>query len=135
MGDFYADMQAMVRSILKPSSQGGLGQTGIELVTTITAGADPDQPWLTVDQEMRETIVGSAGKVSSEMVDGETIYSGDTLVTASLPLVSDWRLPSPTGRRLGISFDGRPPLPVVSSFATPPSGVPVKINFVVRGAT
>lgn len=134
MSDFFQDMQAMVRDILKPSNLGGLGQVGLELVTTITAGADPDQPWLTEDTEVREVIVGAATKATSEMVDGETVYTGDTIVTASLPLASEWRLPSDDHRRLGISFNGRPPVTVVASYANPPAGVPVAIIFVVRGA-
>lgn len=137
MADLYTALQAMMRDLLKPSSQGGLGQSGIELIRTVAGqAANPDRPWETDDStESRETLRASAQVVGSDMADGETVLFGDIIVRAAYPIGVDWRMPEDEdGASLSISFDGRPPVAVVGSYAVPPSGPPVSITFVVRGS-
>lgn len=116
---FYADMQAMVKDLLKPDTDGGLGQ-GPLTIRRVTGSAliDPAQPWLgstytTADQTVNQVATGK-----NEYRTGETLIGVDMQIMTTVPPV----LPE-VGQEVlrdGVAL-GR----IVRCEVFPPTGTPV----------
>lgn len=125
---FYAEMNAMVKDLLKPDTSGGLGQVGIRLVREVAAPPDPDAPWLGSTVETEETTLLAVASGVDDLADGVTILSTDVLVTSAVPDVP-WELAD--GVTLRIEINGVR-YSVVSVDTMPRAGTPVAVKFIVR---
>lgn len=132
MADFYAEMAAMVNDLLKPTSQGGLGQGLLQLgrKTTTPAGNEWDPPIDTVAP--LETVKGAVRGVSADMVAASPIGPSGPIIKASdlsaviAPPKGDYR----TGDVFMI--DGQP-FDILTVTNIPPAGTLVAVRYVLRG--
>lgn len=128
---FYQEMQDMVRDLLKPDTEGGLGQVTAVLLRTTPGTVDPNAPEIEVTPiEVKETLraaVSGAGKYA----DGVTILASDFRVVAAVPEMN-WQWPiAPSRAVLGLELDGRP-YQIVSVKGIPAIGTPVAVEFIAR---
>lgn len=129
MADFYAEMAAMTRGLLAPTSAGGLGQGSI-ILTRITPGvADPTKPWIPVQPTTQsETLSGAVRGVSEKLVGtavGEqVIVASDRMVICAVPVMK---------YKAGdvLSVDGVP-VNIISFDNIPAAGTPSAVRFVIR---
>ncbi len=129
---FYQEMQDMVRDLLKPDTEGGLGQVTVILVRTIPGAVDPSAPEIevapTVVRETLRAAVSGAGKYA----DGVTILSSDFRIVAAIPAMN-WLWPvSPSRAVLSLELDGQA-YQVVSVKGIPAIGIPAAVEFIARG--
>lgn len=123
---FYSEMAAMVADLLKPDTQGGLGQEVIEI--SRLRDLDPDNPWggSTYDTE---TLRGAARGIGQALVGtevgGTVLLATDKLVTCATPSI-----PYKAGDRL--SLDGRS-VHIISYEPIPAVGRVCAVKFIVRG--
>lgn len=75
---FYAEMQDMVRDLLQPDSQGGLGQGAIAIVRETPGVPSPSAPWVPVVPSKQTEKVNQIGKPKAEYVSQGTIIVTDT---------------------------------------------------------
>lgn len=130
MADFYADMAKMAKGLLKPTSQGGLGQ-GTMTLTRVTPGApNPDRPYDPV-QPITQTVDlnGAVRGVSKELIGteigGTIILSSDRQAICDVPSIS-----YTAGDVL--SIDGVP-VTVLGVENIPAAGIPAAVKFTIRG--
>lgn len=129
---FYQEMQDMVRDLLKPDTEGGLGQVTAVLVRTTPGAVDSSAPEIevapTVIKESLRVAVSGAGKYA----DGVTILTNDFRVVAAVP-VMNWQWPvAPSRAVLSLELDGRT-YQVVSVKGIPAIGTPAAVEFIARG--
>lgn len=125
---FYADMQQMARDLLKPDSQGGLGQGTIEIVRVTTApGENPWDPSTTTTA--KETLRGAAKGISKELIGTE---AGGTVILASDREVI-CEVPKSTYKPTdALTIDGKT-VTVLSVQKIPAAGIAAAVKFIVRG--
>jgi len=127
---FYDDMQAMARDLLKPDSQGGLGQ-GIIQLTRITRGAvDPNKPWeIPTETTQTETLDGAVSGISKELIGteagGTVLLASDRKAICTVPAM---------GHTAGdtLSVDGVP-VHIIAVEKIPAAGTTVAVRFIIRG--
>lgn len=123
---FYADMQAMVKDLLKSDSEGGLGQGEIYFIRRykVAGSSKLDLP---VVSDIREPVVGAVTG-AAKWADGKTILETDYACTTSVPAV-DW-LPNDESTTL-IEIDGKE-YTVVETKTLPPAGTSAAVRFFLR---
>ncbi len=127
---FYDDMQAMARDLLKPDSQGGLGQGTITLTRMVPGTPNPDTPWIPVeDIPHTVTIKGAVRGVSKELIGTEVgsavIVASDRIAITEVPSIQ-----YTAGDTL--SVDGKPVM-VLNVQNIPAAGVTSAVRFIIRG--
>lgn len=130
---FWADMQAMVSDLLRPDTEGGLGQVTIELTRTVPGVVDPDRDWEAVPPTSVETEqLLAAASGADEYADGTTVLKTDLRIVSAVPTIN-WRMPvEGEAARLSLTLDGRP-VEIIRVRGMPPVGVPVAVEFIARG--
>lgn len=127
---FYDEMAAMARDLLKPDTQGGLGQGKLELIQTRPGVPDPDRPLDPVEPiRKRETLKGAVRGVSKELVGTEV---GGTVILAT-DRVAICEVPSieyTAGDAL--SVDGVP-VHILAFSKIPAAGTTSAVRFTIRG--
>ena len=118
----------MARDLLKPDSQGGLGQGKIEIVRVTTVpGANPWDPSTTTTT--KETLRGAAKGISKELIGteigGTVILASDREVICEVPK-STYK---PTD---ALMIDGET-VTVLSVQNIPAAGITAAVKFIVRG--
>lgn len=130
MADFYADMAAMARDLLAPTSQGGLGQGEIKLVRRIPGTPNPGRPWELVEPTTQtEVIRGAVRGISKQLVGTEV--GGTVLLASDRQAICE--VPSmqyAAGDTL--SVDGVP-VHIIAFERIPAAGVPSAVRFTIRG--
>lgn len=129
MADFYSEMNQMARDLLKPTSQGGLGQGEITLSRTTPGTPDEDEPWVPVEPTVTtETLDGAVRGVDKRLVGTE---AGSTVILASdrQAIVTVPAMNYTAGDVL--SVDGVP-VHVVSVENIPAAGTTVAVKFIIR---
>lgn len=130
MADFYSEMNQMARDLLKPTSQGGLGQGEITLSRTTPGTPDEDEPWVPVEPTVTtETLDGAVRGVDKRLVGTE---AGSTVILAS-DLIAICTVPT-MGYTAGdvLSVDGVP-VHIVSVENIPAAGIAAAVRFIIRG--
>jgi len=130
MADIYDRGQALTRRLLRPGSQGGMGQGSVVLTRTIKGEVDPDQPWIppvdTVESEtIRAAVRGVAKELVGTEVGGTVIVASDRQAIAEVP-----RGPYTAGDVL--SIDGQP-VHILSVTNIPAAGTVCAVRFLIRG--
>jgi hypothetical protein len=74
---FYADMAEMVRDLLLPDADGGLGQGAISIKRTTPGTPNPAQPWVAVTPTVSFETVNQIGRRKAEYMSGGTIVTTD----------------------------------------------------------
>lgn len=130
---FWLEMQAMVSDLLRPDTDGGLGQVTIELTRTVPGVVAPDRDWEAVPPASIETEqLLAAASGADEYADGTTVLKTDLRIVSAVPTI-DWRMPvAGESARLSLTLDGRP-VEIVRVRGMPPVGVPVAVEFIARG--
>lgn len=130
MADFYSEMNQMARDLLKPTSQGGLGQGEITLSRTTPGTPDEDEPWVPVEPTVTtETLDGAVRGVDKRLVGTE---AGSTVILAS-DRIAICTVPT-MGYTAGdvLSVDGTP-VHIISVERIPAAGVAAAVKFLIRG--
>jgi len=130
MADFYAEMAAMTRDLLKPTSQGGLGQGTITLTRVTPGTPDPNAPWEPVEPITQTIpIEGAVRGVSKELVGVEV---GGTVLLASdrVAICEPPSIEYTAGDVLAL--DGVP-VHVIMVEKIPAIGVTSAVRFTIRG--
>lgn len=130
MADIYDRGQALTRRLLRPGSQGGMGQGSVVLTRTIKGEVDPEQPWvIPVDTTESETIRAAVRGVSKELVGkgvGETV-----IVESDRQAITE--LPKGTYTAGDVlSIDGKP-VHILSVTNIPAAGTVCAVRFLIRG--
>lgn len=126
---FYADMQQMARDLLKPDSQGGLGQGKIVLGRTTTVPApnpwDPATP-TTVTETLRGAVKGISKELVGTSAGDAVLLMSDREAICEVPIM---------GYRPGdtLSVDGTPVI-ILSQQNIPAAGTVAAVRFFIRGA-
>lgn len=130
MADFYADMAAMTRDLLKPTDQGGLGQGTIAL-TRVTPGVpDPNRPFDPVQPVTQTTgLNGAVRGVSKELIGTEV--GGAIIVASDRQAICDVPSIAYTAGDV-LTVDGVP-VNVLAVENIPAAGVPAAVKFTIRG--
>lgn len=130
MADIYTRGQAITRRLLRPGSQGGMGQGTIILTRTIKGTPDPATPWIPpVDTTQSEQIRGAVRGVDKRLVGVEV---GGTVILAS-DRVAIVEVPAMTYTAGDVlSVDGKPVL-VISVEKIPAAGITSAVKFTIRG--
>ena len=130
MTDFYSDLAAMARSLLAPTSQGGLGQGRIELTHVEPGVVDPLKPWEPVEPT-RTTIEirGAVRGVDKRLVGTEV---GSTVILASDRVAITEVLPIPYTAGDTLSIDGVP-VHIIQVEGIPAAGIRSAVRFLIRG--
>lgn len=131
MADFYTRMAGVSQRLLRPTSEGGLGQGKIELVRYTPAEPDPDQPWLPPGDPTRTatTLKGAASGVGKELV-GTEVSPGNAIVATDLQvIVAPWGGSYDPGDVL--ELDGSP-VTILKIENIPAVGTVSAIKFYVR---
>lgn len=130
MADFYSEMNQMARDLLKPTSQGGLGQGEITLTRTTPGTPNEDEPWVPVEPTVTtETLDGAVDGVDKRLVGTE---AGSTVILASdrQAIVTVPAMNYTAGDVL--SVDGVP-VHIVSVENIPAAGIAAAVRFIIRG--
>ncbi len=130
MADFYAEMAAMTRELLAPTSQGGLGQGVITLTRSTPGIPDPEASWEPVEPITQTiTIKGAVRGVSKELigteVGGAVILASDRQAICEVPSIE-----YTAGDVL--SVDGKP-VHVINVQNIPAAGLTSAVRFIIRG--
>lgn len=127
---FYDDMQAMARDLLKPDSQGGLGQGEIKLTRVTQGTVDPDKPWeIPTETTQAEILDGAVSGISKELigtdVGGTVLLASDRKAICTAPAM---------GYTAGdtLSVDGVP-VHIIAVEKIPAAGTTVAVRFIIRG--
>ncbi len=130
MADFYDEMADVVREMLAPTSQGGLGQGTIELVRYID-GAAPANPWDPPATPSREITVldGAARGVGKELIGAPVETGGQIVATDLQVIVAPWGGAVEPADVLEI--DGAP-VTILKVENIPAAGTVCAVKFVVR---
>jgi len=127
---FYDDMQAMTRDLLKPDSQGGLGQGVITLTRSTPGTPNPNAPWEPVEPTTQTVTINGAVRGVSERLIGTEV--GDAVILAS-DKQAICEVPSieyTAGDVLAV--DGKP-VHILSFSKIPAAGVTAAVKFIIRG--
>jgi hypothetical protein len=130
MADFYDEMRDVVREMLAPTSEGGLGQGTIELVRYIE-GPAPTNSWDPPATPEREITVldGASRGVGKELI-GAPVETGGQIVASDLQVVV-----APWGGAVDpadvLQIDGTP-VTILSVRNVPAAGTVCAVKFVVR---
>lgn len=125
---FYDEMQAMVRDLLKPDTQGGLGQ-GVIKLTRITVGTAPNQwdpPIETVaTEDVKAAVRGIDRRLVGTDVGSTVLLASDRQAVTEVPSM---------GYTAGdiMSVDGTPVM-VISAEKIPAAGTTAAMKFIIRG--
>lgn len=130
MADFYADMAAMARGLLAPTSQGGLGQGEIVLTRVIPGAVDPAEPWgipedTTESESLRGAVRGVSERLVGTEVGGTVILTSDRQAICEVPTME-----YQAGDTL--SVDGKP-VHIISYSKIPAAGIAAAVRFIIRG--
>jgi len=130
MADFYAEMAAMTRDLLKPTSQGGLGQ-GVITLTRVTPGTpNPDEPWEPVEPITQTIpIEGAVRGISKELVGVEV--GGTVLLTSDRQAICEVPSIEYTAGDV-LNIDGKP-VTVLAMEKIPAAGITAAVRFIIRG--
>lgn len=126
---FYHDMADMVKDLLTPDNEGGLGQGTITL-TRITRTENQDKPWeLSQEISETETLDGAVRGVSKELIGKE--MGGTVLLTSDRQAICT--VPG-MGYSAGdiLSVDGVP-VNIITVENIPAAGTTVTVKFTIRG--
>lgn len=130
MADFYQELAKMARDLLAPTSQGGLGQGVIKLISKTPGVIDPSKPWEPVQPVITEQVLrGAVRGVGKELIGVEV---GGTVILAS-DRVAICEVPSQpyTGGDV-LSVDGVP-VHVIAVEKIPAAGITSAVKFTIRG--
>lgn len=127
---FYDDMAKMAEDLLKPDSQGGLGQGEIVLTHIEQGAPNPETPWIPVEPiKLQAVLNGVARGVSERLVgtevNGVILVATDLVVTCAVPSME-----YSAGDVLTI--DGKQ-VDVISYDKIPAAGTTTAVRFIVRG--
>ena len=130
MADIYTRMQATTRRLLRPGSQGGLGQGQIVLTRTIPGIPDASTPWIppvntTQSEQIRGAVRGVDRRLVGVEVGGTVILASDRTAICEVPAMT-----YTAGDTL--SVDGVP-VHVISVEKIPAAGVTSAVKFIIRG--
>lgn len=130
MADIYTRGQAITRRLLRPGSQGGMGQGTIILTRTIKGTPSPDTPWIPpVDTTQSEQIRGAVRGVDKRLVGVEV---GGTVILAS-DRTAICEVPAMTYTAGDVlSVDGVP-VHVIAVEKIPAAGITSAVKFTIRG--
>jgi hypothetical protein len=128
--DFYADMADVVREMLAPTSEGGLGQGSIALVRYVE-GAAPANPWDAPAAPTRQVtpLDGAARGVGKELIGAPVETGGQIVATDLQVIVAPWGGAVELGQVL--ELDGLP-VTILKVENIPAAGTVCAIKFVVR---
>lgn len=128
MADFYAQMAAMTRDLLSPTSQNGLGQGKIELSRTETVPGDNpwDEPTTTQTTiEIKGAVRGVDTRLVGVEVGGTVLLASDRMAITEVPSME-----YKAGDTL--SVDGKP-VHVIAVEKIPAAGITSAVRFFLRG--
>jgi hypothetical protein len=116
--------------LLKPDSQGGLGQGVITLTRSTPGTPNPDAPWEPVEPITQTvTIKGAVRGVSERLVGTEV---GDAVILAS-DKQAICEVPSIEYKAGDVlAVDGKP-VHILSFSKIPAAGVTAAVKFIIRG--
>lgn len=123
---FYDDMQAMARDLLKPDTDGGLGQGAITIVRLAPGEPNPNAPWEPVEPTRTAENVDQIGEAKAEYTQGGTIIVTD-YAYMTVPTSSFTTQPGDFVERDGVAVGT-----VVHAENYPPHGVAVYSNIYVN---
>lgn len=129
MADIYTRMQATTRRLLRPGSQGGLGQ-GLVILTHSEPGVpDPAEPWnpvepVTTSETMRAAVRGVDKRLVGTEVGGQVIIASDRIAICATP-----KMDYTVGDTL--SVDGKP-VHILSVERIPAAGIAAAVKFIIR---
>lgn len=128
---FYKEMQQMTRDLLKPDTEGGLGQGEIVLKRVTPGTPNPDTPWVPVEPTVQaEKLKGAARGVSGDLIGTEV--NGTILVSTDLTVICE--VPKTLQYTAGdvLTIDGQA-VTVLSYSNIPAAGIAAAVRFIVRG--
>lgn len=130
MADFYDDMADVVREMLAPTSDGGLGQGSIALVRYVP-GAAPTNPWDPPAPPSRVVtpLDGAASGVAKELIGAPVETGGQIVATDKQVIVAPWGGSYDPGDVLELDSA---PVTVLKIDNIPAVGTVCAIRFVVR---
>lgn len=130
MADFYTEMAGVARSLLSPTSQGGLGQGKIELVR-YTPGPPPANEWDPPSAPVRNVTLlnGAARGVSKEMIGTEVAPGTAIISTDLIIIVAPWAGAYEPGEVL--ELDAKPVI-ILKVENIPAVGILSAVRFIVR---
>lgn len=130
---FYQEMQDMVKDLLKPDTEGGLGQVTAVLVRVTPGAVDPARPECEVASDVQRETLRAAVSGPGKYADGVTILTTDIKVVCAVPERIDWRLPeAPSRVALYLELDSRR-VTIISVKGIPAIGTPAAVEFIARG--
>ncbi|MGE8376217.1 MAG: hypothetical protein ACN6N5_12855 [Diaphorobacter nitroreducens] len=129
MADIYTRLQGTTRRLLRPATQGGLGQGEIVL-TRKTPGTPGPNPWDPVEPVTQaETLRGAVRGVSQRLVGtemgGTVILASDRQAVCEVP-----QMQYQAGDTL--SVDGTP-VHIIAFERIPAAGTTSAVRFTIRG--
>ena len=135
---FYDEMQQMVKDLLAPDSQGGLGQSDpnsqlkVVLTRTTPGVLDPERDWVeALPQVVSETLL-AAVTGAEEYADGSLVLATDRRVVAGVPTMN-WKLPvGDDAATLSLTIDGQR-VSIIRVRGIPSAGTPAAIELIARG--
>lgn len=131
MADFFDDMAAVARDLLKPSNQGGLGaRAGAIKYVRYTPGTPPANPWDPPSTPVRTELAVRAQSfgVHKRLIGTEI---ANTVIMATDKYVICERIPDGYQPTDVIEIDGAPTT-ILSVERIPAAGVISAIRFIVR---
>lgn len=131
MADFFDDMAAMARDILKPSNQGGLGaRTGSIQYVRLTPGTPPTNPWDAPSPPVRTEldVRAQAFGISKELVG--TMIENTALVATDLYVICE-RIPDGYQPTDIIEIDGAD-VTILGVQRIPAAGIASAVKFFIR---
>ena len=131
MADFYADLAAMARDLLKPTSSGGLGQGHLTISregpSTPSANPwDPVVPGERIVEKLDGAVRGIDKRMIGTEVGGVVLMASDLQAICAVPVMT-WQ-PGDT-----FAVDGKP-AHVVAMETIPAAGTPSAVRFIIRSA-
>ena len=129
MADFYQEMADMVRDLLAPTSEDGLGQGAITLVRVVQT-PNPTEPWeAPTNSTLTETLKGAVSGVDRRLVGtdagGAVILESDRMAICEVPAMA-----YQAGDVLQV--DGVP-VHILSFERIPAAGIAAAVQFIIRG--
>jgi len=127
---FYDQMQDMVRDLLKPDTDGGLGQGVIKIQRTSPGTPDPLNPYAPVTPVISEsTIKGAVRGVDAKLVGTQ---AGETVLLSTDRVVITEALATPYKAGDTLTIDGRA-VSILAVENIPAAGTVAAVRFTVRG--
>lgn len=129
MASIYTRGNALVNRMLRPTSQGGMGQ-GLVILTHSEPGTpDPAEPWnpveqVTTSETMRAAVRGVDKRLVGTEVGGQVIIASDRIAICATP-----KMEYTVGDTL--SVDGKP-VHILSVERVPAAGIAAAVKFIVR---